>query len=167
MYGCSAVRAVDLPGFPSLESVGDGWMAMCPVLRNVCLGPCPTLERVGAHWMSSCPGLVNVELWGLSGLVEVAEGWLFDCPALTRFFVSDLPRIDAVGPGFLHQCDQLLEFEGPRPACVQNALPSTLRWGGGDAAKPPKAGADAQPDAGSKKGTASRRASQRRINVKS
>ena len=91
-----------LPHFPSLQSVGDMFLADSG-MQMVDFSPLQSLETIGAYCLGKSSA-VSVDMSQCFSLKSIGSSFCTDCKRLTSLDLSGLVSVERVGSAFLRRC---------------------------------------------------------------
>lgn len=104
-----SLATVSTPTFPRLKRVGSHWLYNCQTLESIDYHAAgmPSLSTIGNFWMALCPSLISVNLFGLDSLSAVGANWLVGAHSLRSIDVGVLPELRIINSNFLCDCRSL------------------------------------------------------------
>ena len=108
---CRLLRAFEIAGMSSLQTVQDHVLSDCPNLLEFCVKDLPCLRSLGSRVVSCASRLQCVQLENLPQLISIGDNFASVCRCLSQFSIFNVPQLENIGRNFLSCCSPLSSID--------------------------------------------------------
>ncbi|CAO4835588.1 MAG: hypothetical protein CNLJKLNK_00470 [Holosporales bacterium] len=111
LLDCTGLTEIDLSPLAHLKIIKGGFLRGCTGLTAIDLSFFAQITKIGSEFLRGCTGLTAIDLSPLAGVKSVDMEFLSDCTGLTAIDLSPLAGVKSVDMGFLRRCTSLTAID--------------------------------------------------------